>query len=193
MKILSWSIFMVFVGYIPGYAQINFGQFYDSNTLSTQVLQNLSYGTIIVGDTKDVDLGSNDEGVIEISGLPFLDVMVTVPPIDFLYLDGDDSCLSASCRIAVTINFHYTNRGETDFQPGYESSARPFSIGGMARFQIRERVSGPPGPPPTPTITGVSLPAAQQAYIYVSGSITNSTGAGIGSYSNTVIVTISYN
>jgi hypothetical protein len=151
------------------------------------------FRTLIAGDTKDLHLGSNDEGVIEISGLPFLDVMVTVPPVNFLYLGGDDSCVSASCRIAVTFNFHYTNRGETDFQPGYDNSARPFSIGGMARFQILERVSGPPGPPPTPTITGVSLPAAQQAYIYVSGSITNSTGADIGSYSNTITVTISYN
>ena len=189
--VLSGLVFVLLLWGSARSQEINFGQFYDSSTLSTQVLQNLNFLTLITGDTKDIDLGSNDEGLIEISGLPFLDLMITVPPVNFLFLNGDETCVSSSCRIAITLNYSYTNRGETDFQPGYEFSAKPF-ISGLARFQVRERISGPPGPPPVPSIAGVSLPPVEQAYVYVSGSITNSTGADVGSYSNTVTVSISY-
>jgi hypothetical protein len=173
--------------------EINFGQFYDSNTLSVEKLEDLNFGTIVVGDTKDIELGSNDEGLIRVSGLPFLDVMITVTPILYLFLDGDDTCETASCRIPISMSYFYTNRGEIDFQPGYELTAKPFAIGDMARFQIRERISGPPGPPPTPTITGVALPDPQDAFIYSTGSITNSSSVTPGSYSNTLVFTISYN
>jgi hypothetical protein len=172
--------------------QIDFGDYYDSATLSSQVLQHLNFGTMIEGDTRSRELGSFDEAVIEISGLPFLDIMITFTPISFLYLDGDDSCDNSSCRISLLLNYVYTNNGMADFAPGYDIEAIPFLMS-TARFPILRRVSGPPGPPPLPSIAGVSLPDPENAYIYIFGDITNTTGALLGSYRNTLTVSIVYN
>ncbi len=184
---------MLLCSFTVAHAQIDFSDYYDTPTLSSLALSHLNFGTIIVGDTPQIAFGSQNEGVIQITGLPFLDVMVTITPITVLYLGGDDTCTPLStCSIPVTIDFNYTNNGFDDFEAGYELAAMPF-IANFARFQVLGRQTGPPRPPPPPNIDGVQLPAAREAYIYVSGSINDTIDAQPGSYSNTITINIAYN
>jgi hypothetical protein len=173
--------------------QIDFGQFYDPTTLSFFVIQNLDFGPIIAGDTEPKKrlLGSGLEGVIEIEGLPFLDVIVTIQEISNLPQDIVAPCTDPECFVNVTINYAYTNTGIGEFEPGYENIAIPFT-GNMARFQIVRRLVGPPGPPPPPAITGVSLPPLQKAFIYIFGEASADVGAPAGPYKNDLVVTIEY-
>ncbi|MCH8496437.1 MAG: hypothetical protein LAT57_12510 [Balneolales bacterium] len=173
--------------------QIEFGQYYDGNTLSAQVIQHLDFGGVISGDIdpKLRELGSGLEGVIEIEGIPFLDVVVTITEINKLYLDGDITCSESSCEMDVMLQYAYTNTGIMDFAPNYENVAIQF-IGNMARFPIIRRQSGPPGPPPTPNINGVALPPLQKAYIYIYGQASATLGTDAGAYGNTLTVTIEY-
>jgi hypothetical protein len=172
--------------------QINFGQFYDSGTLSAHVVQNLDFGEIIAGDLVNVEvaLGSGDEGVIRIEGFPFLDVIVTITEIQYLTIDGNP-CGSPPCNVTVNLSYAYTNNGIDDFDPGYDSDAIMFTSN-VARFQIVRRVSGPPGPPPPPSISGVPLPPLANAYIYIFGNVTAAFNTASGDFSQTLNVSIEY-
>jgi hypothetical protein len=172
--------------------QIEFGQFYDATSSSVSVVQHLNFGTVIINDTQpaEVTLGSGDEGVIEIEGFPFLDVLVTINEINVLTLDGNP-CAASNCQATVNLSYAYTNTGIADFAPNYENAAVMF-VGNTARFQIVRRLSGPPGPPPPPSITGVALPPLQKAYIYVFGTTSSPIGIFAGNYSNILQVTVEY-
>lgn len=192
IKVASFSLLFFSVFTVAQAQEIDFALFYDQTTLVVDVLNTVNFGTVIATEDKEILLGDGDEGVIEITGLPFLDVMVTITPIQYLFLNGNDTCVTNFCRIAVNLEFVYTNTGIGYFAPGYDVNSKPFILD-TARFQILERTSGPPGPPPVPTISGVSLPAAETAFIYIFGTITQTTNAIFGPYSNTVILNIVYN
>lgn len=189
MKKISILVFLLMI--LSGQSmsqEIGFGAYYDGSILSTTVLKDLDFGDLIAGDLKQRELGSGDEGVIEITSLPFLDVLVTITPIQYITLDGDP-CAVPSCRIEVAISYAYTNTGIADFAPGYELVAVPF-ISNVARFQTVRRQSGPPGPPPTPVHTGLVQPPLANAYIYVYGVLVDTDNSNEGEYSGTIVITI---
>jgi hypothetical protein len=172
--------------------QIEFGRFYDETSISAYLVQNLNFGSVIRGDPTpySIDIGSEDEAVIEIEGFPFLDVLVTITPIQYLTIDGHP-CADEPCDVSVNLSYAYTNNGISDFAPGYENQVIIFN-GPTARFPIVRRVSTPPGPPPPPVIQGVSLPPLASAFIYIYGQLTSQSGTPTGSYSQILEVTIDY-
>jgi hypothetical protein len=167
--------------------EIPFGSFYTGAPISLFTIRDLDFGTIVAGDTKERQLGSGDEAVIELEGIPYLDVVVSVTAPDYVYLNGDDLCVLPACRLPLTLNYAYTNNLELVDQIG---GAIPFPSG-TARFPIQRRVTGPPMPPPDPSIALVSFPNAT-SYIYIHGSVTSIIGSTAGDYQSTITVTVEY-
>jgi hypothetical protein len=167
--------------------EIPFGSFYTGAPISLFTIRDLDFGTIVAGDTKERQLGSGDEAVIELEGIPYLDVVVSVTAPDYVYLNGDDLCVLPACRLPLTLNYAFTNNLELVDQIG---AAIPFPSG-TARFPIQRRVTGPPMPPPDPSITLVSFPSAT-SYIYIYGSVTSIIGSTSGDYQSTITVTVEY-
>lgn len=167
--------------------EIPFGSYYTGAPISLFTIRDLDFGTIVAGDIKERTLGSGDEAVLELEGIPYLDVIVTITAPDYVYLDGDDLCVSPTCRIPLTVNYAYTNNLELTDQIG---TAILFSTS-TARFPIQRRVTGPPMPPPDPFLGSVTYPSAA-AYIYIYGSLTSSISSSAGDYQSTITVTVEY-
>lgn len=167
--------------------EIPFGSFYTGAPISLFTIRDLDFGTIVAGDTKERQLGSGDEAVIELEGIPYLDVVVSIAAPDYVYLNGDDLCVVPACRLPLTLDYAYTNNLELVDQI---NTAVQFSSG-TARFPIQRRVTGPPMPPPDPSITIVSFPSAT-SYIYIYGTVASIVGSTSGDYSSTITVTVEY-
>lgn len=167
--------------------EIPFGSFYTGAPISVFTIRDLDFGTIVAGDTKARALGSGDEAVLELEGIPYLDVVVTINVPDYVYLDGDDLCVTADCRLPLTLNYAYTNNLELTDQVG---TAIMFTTT-TERFPIQRRVTGPPMPPPDPFLGTVTYPSAA-AYIYIYGSITSIGSSTSGDYESTITVTVEY-
>lgn len=167
--------------------EIPFGSFYTGAPISLFTIRDLDFGTIVAGDTKERLLGSGDEAVIELEGIPYLDVIVTITAPDYVYLDGDDLCVLPACRLPLTLDYAYTNNLELVDQI---NTAINFSSG-TARFPIQRRVTGPPMPPPDPSITLVSFPSAT-SNIYIFGSVVSIGGSTSGAYQSTITVNVEY-
>lgn len=180
-----------------GGGQIQFGQFYNVFSGITAINANLEFGTLIAGESKSVNLGSDEEAVFLVEGLPFLDVIITItgdaltgPNTGFLYLDGNASCAEDSCRIQVMFGYAFDNSGS----PNYDANlAHPFTVSPIL-FPIRRRAMGtPPGPPPTPQITDVALPDPVSSYLFIYGTISSNTSNLVGSYQSTLNIEVVYN
>lgn len=167
--------------------EIPFGSYYTGAPIDLFIIRDLDFGTIVAGDTKERALGSGDEAVLELEGIPHLDVIVTITAPDYVYLDGDDLCVDPACRLPLTLNYAYTNNLEMADQIG---TAILFSTT-TARFPIQRRVTGPPMPPPDPYLENVTYPSAA-AYIYIYGSLTSIGTSTAGDYQSTITVAIEY-
>jgi len=167
--------------------EINFGSFY-TTTADLFVERNLDFGTIIVGESQDVLIGSGDEAVLSIDGIRFLDIYVTVTAPAYLFLNGDDTCAAVTCRVPVTFEYAYNNTNTSlDNTVGntlFSSST--------VRIPMIRRTVGPPMPPPTPEVALSSLPKVM-AFIYIGGNLISTGSEVSGSYSNTVTIEIIYN
>lgn len=168
--------------------EIDFGS-YVSSTVTVISERNLEFGEIIRPGSSNIALGSGLEGVVSIEGIRFLDAFVTISPypVNYLFLDGDDGCVTASCRIDFNMFTAYTNNGEL---LDVTSGATTFT-GSTVRFPFRARTGGPPRPPPVPPHAGYT-PPTDTAYLYVYGEVTASVSANAGSYSNIVTITVTY-
>jgi hypothetical protein len=168
---------------------IDFGE-YESSSVTVSGERDLVFGDLFKGDIVNVALGSGLEGVISLTGIRYMDAFVDISPypINFLYLEGDDSCATVNCRMVASLSTSYTNSGQLiDNIVGAVS----FS-GSTARFPIRTRPAGPPRTPPVPPHAGYTPPTST-AYIYFYGSATSDSGNAAGSYWTTINVTVTYN
>lgn len=175
-----------------GHAQeIDFGDYaVYSVSLGELGPQDLEFGLLIHNEgSRNIPLA--DAKVLTVTGVKYLDVIVSITADNELLLDGNPANIGDPARsIPFTLNAAYANRGQDNI-----GQARFFSVSGnsaQAQFQIRGRDSGPPGPPPTPPHTGYN-PALyeESAYIYVFGSV-NVGSVNSGSYSSQITVSVVY-
>jgi len=151
-----------------------------SSTLDATNESDMEFETILSGSgLAEINLGDNGMGVFGITGDDDLDVIVTMTAPANLTHDG-----ASPDVIPFTLKFAYANRGVNDVNQAVEV------VGTTARFQIRERESGPAGAPPTPP-SAFHTPSQSTAYIYIYGSM-NVGSIDAGSYSGNVDLSVIY-
>lgn len=151
-----------------------------SSTLDATTESDMAFETILSGSgLTEINLGDAGMGVFGITGDADLDVIVTMTAPANLTHDG-----ASLDVIPFSLNFAYANRGVNDVNQAIEV------VGSTARFQIRQRESGPAGAPPTPP-SGFHTPSQSTAYIYIYGSM-NVGSIDAGSYSGSVDLSVIY-
>ncbi len=151
-----------------------------ASSLNASKDQDMDFQTVISGSgLQEINLGDAGMGVFAITGNEEMDVIVTMTAPVSLTHTGVSSDV-----IPFTLKFAYANKGVNDVNQAVEV------IGSSVRFQLKERVSGPPGAPPTPP-SNAHTANQVTAYIYIYGSM----NVGIidaGSYSGTVNLSVTY-
>ncbi|MCF7808002.1 MAG: DUF4402 domain-containing protein [Candidatus Marinimicrobia bacterium] len=151
-----------------------------SSSLNATKDQDMDFGTIISGTgLTEINLGDAGMGVFAITGNEEMDVIVTLTAPANLIHTG-----ASSDVIPFTLNFAYANKGVNDINQAVTST------GGTARFQMRERESGPAGAPPTPP-SSHHTPAEATAYLYIYGTL-NVGNIDAGTYSADVDLEVIY-
>lgn len=151
-----------------------------SSSLDATKDQDMNFDTILAGSgLTEINLGDAGMGIFGITGDDDLDVIVTLTSPANLTHDGISTDV-----IPFNLKFAYANRGVNDFNQAVEV------VGTSARFQIRQRESGPAGAPPTPP-SAQHTPNQSVAYIYIYGSM-NVGVIDAGSYSGTVDLSVVY-
>ena len=186
----SFFVFFIFFSLASGSKaqEIDFGQYSSAYSLTLSELipsEELDFGTIIQNQgLTTIDI--TNAKVLTLEGVKYLDVLLDITADDYLLLNGDLGCeTDPTCRIAFTLQAAYANRGDNDTNEAYNMTV--LSNVASAQFQILQRESGPPGPPPTPVYEGYN----ETAYIYIFGSL-NVGSVDAGSYSGQIMVTLNY-
>ncbi|MCF7824530.1 MAG: hypothetical protein K9N35_10215 [Candidatus Marinimicrobia bacterium] len=142
--------------------------------------QDMTFETVYAGSgLTQINLGDAGMGVFAITGNEELDVIVDMSAPSNLTNTG-----SSSDVIPFTMQFAYANRGVNDINQAVVVS------GTTARFQLRQRESGPAGTPPTPP-SAHHTPAQATAYLYIYGSM-NVGLISPGAYTGNVDLTVTY-
>ncbi len=181
---------------VQGFAQqVSFGLYTDADlSMTVLVPDELDFGDRISGEGTVSILLADDEVVpIEIEGVAYLDVTVTLEPPtgDFLVLEGDPENLTEpDKRLPVTIKMAYYNRGQPNITEDAAKLEAIEVVGHTATFQIRRRPGGPPGPPPVPPHAGYVPPTAK-AYLFIYGDLTVG-NVNAGPYSGIINVHVEY-
>ncbi|MCC5926768.1 MAG: hypothetical protein JJU41_09445 [Bacteroidetes bacterium] len=183
-----------------GGGQIQFGQFYSIEAGIHHTGQNeLLFGNVIAGDIKTIEIDSPDAAIFEIKGLPFLDVIIEISGVGHalagnvgsLFLDGDTDCSSTNCQMPVTYEFAFDNSGGITAD---DAVANPFTINRVIFPMQRRALGAPPGPPPTPEITGVDLlPEVVSTFLFIYGTIQSNSNNIPGEYAATLRIEVIYN
>ncbi len=187
---------MVFLHAGPAHAQqINFGLYSEEGiTLTPLVPDELDFGDRLSGEGFfSIDLEEEEAVVIEIEGVAYLDVVVTLTPPtnNFILLEGNEEYLgNDDRRIPLTVNMAYYNQGQKNIDIPTAKQQAVEVPGHMATFQIRRRPGGPPGPPPTPPHSKYTPPTAT-AYLFIYGDI-NVGDVNAGPYSGVIDVHVQY-
>lgn len=159
--------------------QVNFGthaEGYDL-MLTPLVPDELDFGDRVSGEgTVQIQLTDDEVVPIEIEGVAYLDVTVTLePPAEnFLVLEGNLDYLEEGHedkRMPVTIRMAYYNKGQENITEEEAKTDAIEVVGNTATFRIRRRPGGPPGPPPTPPHANYTPPTAI-AYLFIYGDLT---------------------
>lgn len=194
LKFFFFGVFLFFlITNISNAQEIDFGQYSSAYSLTLSELnpsEDLDFGTIIQSQgLTNIDI--TNAKVLTLEGVKYLDVLLDITADDYLLLNGDLGCeTDPSCRIAFTLQAAYANRGDNDTNEAYNMTV--LSNIASAQFQILQRESGPPGPPPTPVYEGYNPSLFNEtAYIYIFGSI-NVGSVDAGSYSGQIMVTLNY-
>ncbi len=194
--LFSFLLILLLAAFEPLSAQrVGFGLYTDSElTLTPLVPDVLDFGPRISGEG-NVQISLSDDAVvpIEIEGVAYLDVTVTLTPPDGnkLVLMGDPDNLSEpDKRMPVNIRMAYYNRGQEGITEIAAKAEAIEVVGNTVTFQIRRRPGGPPGPPPVPPHAGYSPPIAK-AFLFIYGDITVG-NVNAGPYSGLIDVHIEY-
>lgn len=155
--------------------QVNFGMHAGEGlTLIPLVPEHLHFGDMFSNEgTVQVGLNDNEAVPIEIEGIAYLDVTVTLEPPagGKLVLEGNTTYLEDANRsMPVRIKMAYYNRGQEGISEVAAKTEAVEVVGNSITFQIRRRPGGPPGPPPTPPHSGYTPPTAK-AYLYIYGEL----------------------
>ncbi len=175
--------------------QVDFGLYAEEGiTLTPLVPDELDFGDRLSGEGLfSIDLQEEEAVVIEIEGVAYLDVTVTLTPPtnNFILLEGNEEHLNdENRRIPLTVNMAYYNRGQENIDIPTAKQQAVEVPGHMATFQIRRRPGGPPGPPPVPPHAGYTPPTAT-AYLFIYGDI-NVGDVNAGPYSGIIDVHVEY-
>jgi len=186
---------------LPGYGQqINFSTYADYGLAFPNTPQALDFnqlGQIIAdGSTYQLDVNSGNYSLIEIVGVKYLDVFITVNA------DNNLTGQNSGDTINFTLKAAYSNRKGDIKNPSNIPLKHinvvndSFSI----RVPVLERQNLPPGPPPTPPTNATNLdpqqnysnPLYETLYLYLSGDLTVNANASADSYNGNISVTVSY-
>ncbi len=175
--------------------QVDFGLYAEEGiTLTPLVPDELDFGDRISGEGLfSIDLEEEETVVIEIEGVAYLDVTVTLTPPtnNFILLEGNEEYLDDENRsIPLTVSMAYYNRGQKNIDIPTAKQQAVEVPGHMATFQIRRRPGGPPGPPPAPPHSGYTPPTAT-AYLFIYGDI-DVGEVNAGPYSGIIDVHVEY-
>jgi hypothetical protein len=175
--------------------QVGFGLYTDSDlTLTKLVPEDLDFGDRVSGEGTVQILLNDDKAVpVEIEGVAYLDVTVTLVPPDnnYILLQGDaDNLTEADKRMPVTIRMAYYNRGQEGITEIAAKAEAIEVVGNTVTFQIRRRPGGPPGPPPVPPHAGYTPPTAK-AYLYIYGDL-DVGNVNAGPYTGLINVHVEY-
>lgn len=175
--------------------QVGFGLYTDEDLVVTALIPDqLDFGNRISGEGPvSILLADEEVVVLEIEGVAYLDVTVTLtPPLNnFILLQGDEDNLhSANRRMPLNVKMAFYNRGQPNIDIPTAKQQAIEVTGHMATFQIRRRPGGPPGPPPTPPHAGYTPPTAK-AYLFIYGDITVG-NVDAGPYSGIIDIHVEY-
>ena len=195
---ISYTFLLVVLMFRPGGVQaqqVDFGLYAEEGiTLTPLVPDELDFGDRLSGEGLfSIDLQEEEAVVIEIEGVAYLDVTVTLTPPtnNFILLEGNEEHLNdENRRIPLTVNMAYYNRGQENIDIPTAKQQAVEVPGHMATFQIRRRPGGPPGPPPVPPHAGYTPPTAT-AYLFIYGDI-NVGDVNAGPYSGIIDVHVEY-
>jgi hypothetical protein len=140
----------------------------------------MAFPQVMAGDgITAIGLGDGGMVIFAISGNEELDVEVTlVAPTNLVHVSYPAQTMP------LNLTFAYANYGVNDINQAKTAT------GNTARFQMKERQSGPAGAPPTPPSSG-HTPQIVTAYLYVYGTIDVGMIAS-GAYSGTVDLYVQY-
>ncbi len=177
----TWMLLLVL---LPG-VQFSMGQTINfsvhvASSLDATKDSDMVFPQVFAGDgLTEIGLGDGGMGVFAVSGNEELDVeVVLTAPANLVHINNPAQL------IPLDLHFAYANRGVNDI-----NQAKVVS-GNSARFQLRERASGPAGAPPTPP-NASHTPNIVTAYIYLYGTM-NVGAIAAGSYSGTVDLSVQY-
>lgn len=140
---------------------------------------------ITPGINQSVAIILNDEeaAVLTIEGTEYLDVTV--------YVDAPATLDLGSSKIPVGIRFAYSNLNPADALTAKSQAIEVPAGFNTATFPIVRRISGPPGPPPTPPSSGYT-PPRKTAYLFIYGTLGPVPNVDAGPYQGTINVTVEY-
>ncbi len=151
-----------------------------ASSLSASKDADMTFPGVYPGDgLVNIGLGDGGMGVFSITGNEELDVEVILTVPDSLVHQS-----FPNSKMGLTLQFAYANKGANDINQAIVAS------GHTARFQLKERVSGPAGAPPTPP-NASHTPNIVTAYIYMFGSIYAGNIAS-GVYTGNVDLSVNY-
>lgn len=177
---------------IPGWAQrINFSTWTGSEDISiTSILAmpemnfNQKQGVIIQGNTISIDLADNQAVAFRIEAPENFDVSLEVSAPSNLTLEGDPSK-----TIPFAIRLAYNNQQPINDIIGKLSAIELPAGFTTVTFPINRKLTGPPGPPPTP-ISGTDTRSKINAYVYVYGTLGPIGSVPAGRYSGDIALTV---
>lgn len=142
--------------------------------------QDMDFDMLTTGSgLHEINLGDSGMGKFAITGNEELDVIVTMTSDPNLEHTGISTDV-----IPFTLEFAYANRGADDINQAIVAT------GGVARFQLLKRETGPAGVPPTPP-SALHIPTQATAYIYIYGNMTVGS-IDPGSYTGNVDLSVIY-
>lgn len=169
LHITAFALLAVACLYTNGHAQFIHLRMEVEPELSTDVMQELSFGEVIANTgTQYIEAGSPQMGVFQIRGLSNQRVLVTLDPPEALTNSNPD----IDSRLPLSLQYSYSNAGVNDVQ-----QALPFS-GNSAWFRMGNN----------PFQEGARW---ESAFVYVFGSV-DIGDVPDGTYSGTLMLTVEY-
>ena len=175
------KIALIFTVPVVGFSQtIQFSVYVQDELVANQE-SDMDFASVVAGQgLTQINIGDQGMGVFSVTGNEDLDVIVTLTPPTGNQLTQ----MTETDVIPFTLEWAYANHGENNINDAV------YVTGNSARFRMKARGSGPPGPPPNPQRSNYT-PKDATAYIYIFGSIDVGNIAP-GHYTGTVTLTVEY-